>query len=901
MNALEIKLQKLNATLLGRFHETQNEVELLLTQYSKNFPTYTDHSIKHTNEVFNLASQLLTTIEIDNLNAEEIYILAMGCILHDIGMCIPENHLEDALATSRYDSYRASNPNKNKEELIRDIHHELSYDFILKEFKLLKIPDEKFAKAIALVAQGHRKVALDDINIYTPKYFVKNGREFVCLPYLSAILRIADEFDITNARTPALLVKYYLPESEKSLEEWSKHMATSLINFDIDKVVFEVKCSDHKILSALDDQFEKIQNVLEYCQKIIHQISHTGGRNFALSLYRIEPKYEYVNFDPKGIKFSFDVQNVVNTFIGEDLYENSLVAIRESIQNAIDSCRYRYSLSHENYQPKIEIRIQEDMISISDNGQGMDEFIIKNFFSKLGSSFYNQTKVKENYDAIGQFGIGVFSYFLLAEYIDIETKTSTDPALKFRFDKDPRSYFHFFSDPKRTSPGTTVVLNLKEQIKGKFEFHHYVDYIKSTFLYIEFPILITGKETIEIKKNSFEIELKSKLEKHLHIHKIEELELISALTIKVDSSSLEGSCSLLYHDIKNSQLFMNLDDVIDPDSFDNDYDGMYSEISFSQKGVFVQKGSIPYLNFVVGKINFKIGEKIHLSRGSFKDVQKINQQLNQFSFGLIDQLFELIASKIEIDQLPFYHTGLLNQYIVVNSLSQSSFKQEFIDLFQEKFYLRYYLNKIVYNLPISQLLSTHSQFLIVFEQEIDAYLTTIKDIPIVVLIVEEFSYNRFSSFRDLFSLLFDFNIKIVLINDRYYVKISYDKTENKTLIDFLKSIDFFHTKHLVEFEGFNLIGANTCINKPILEDLTSFYNSDYFNINHAFFIFIVNNVEHINSKEDYRKIVRYVLTKLIDIMDDEIKTDIADDINKVIKPLEQIGFSHVFNESDFVS
>ena len=382
MNALEIKLQKLNATLLGRFHETQNEVELLLTQYSKNFPTYTDHSIKHTNEVFNLASQLLTTIEIDNLNAEEIYILAMGCILHDIGMCIPENHLEDALATSRYDSYRASNPNKNKEELIRDIHHELSYDFILKEFKLLKIPDEKFAKAIALVAQGHRKVALDDINIYTPKYFVKNGREFVCLPYLSAILRIADEFDITNARTPALLVKYYLPESEKSLEEWSKHMATSLINFDIDKVVFEVKCSDHKILSALDDQFEKIQNVLEYCQKIIHQISHTGGRNFALSLYRIEPKYEYVNFDPKGIKFSFDVQNVVNTFIGEDLYENSLVAIRESIQNAIDSCRYRYSLSHENYQPKIEIRIQEDMISISDNGQGMDEFIIKNFFRR---------------------------------------------------------------------------------------------------------------------------------------------------------------------------------------------------------------------------------------------------------------------------------------------------------------------------------------------------------------------------------------------------------------------------------------------------------------------------------------------------------------------------------------
>ena len=84
MNSLEIKLKDLNPNLFGKLNETKEEVKLLLTQYIKNFPDYTDHSINHTEEVFLIVSEVLTYEEIENLNEDEIYILSMASYLLDI-------------------------------------------------------------------------------------------------------------------------------------------------------------------------------------------------------------------------------------------------------------------------------------------------------------------------------------------------------------------------------------------------------------------------------------------------------------------------------------------------------------------------------------------------------------------------------------------------------------------------------------------------------------------------------------------------------------------------------------------------------------------------------------------------------------------------------------------------
>src|SRR6185436_14846544 len=95
MNKIEIKLKELNPDLYSRLETTKTQVELLLQQYSKNFPLYTDHSINHTQRVFNLACDILTKDEIENLNEKELYVLGMASLTHDIGMCIPDEKIKD--------------------------------------------------------------------------------------------------------------------------------------------------------------------------------------------------------------------------------------------------------------------------------------------------------------------------------------------------------------------------------------------------------------------------------------------------------------------------------------------------------------------------------------------------------------------------------------------------------------------------------------------------------------------------------------------------------------------------------------------------------------------------------------------------------------------------------------
>lgn len=271
MNALTDKLNQLNPALLNNLKDTIAEVELLLGKYDSNFPTYTDHSIKHTLEVFDLASQILVDDELDNLSEDEIYILAMASLLHDIGMCIPPIAIIELFKEIHFKGQEEGQI--ITEEQIRDVHHELSYHFILKEWELLKIPNLKYAEAIAIVSKGHRKVQLDNIDEYKPRFFVKNGRGFVCLPYLACILRIADELDVTNIRTPKLLTKYYMPNNKKSVEEWEKHISTTQINFTEESVIYEVSCADHSSLAALEEQFDKIQSTINNCQKVYSDIN----------------------------------------------------------------------------------------------------------------------------------------------------------------------------------------------------------------------------------------------------------------------------------------------------------------------------------------------------------------------------------------------------------------------------------------------------------------------------------------------------------------------------------------------------------------------------------------------------------------------------------------------------
>lgn len=116
MNKLEIKLRELNPNLFGKLNETKEEVKLLLSQYIKNFPEYTDHSIHHTEKVYEIVADVLNDDEIENLNDDEIYILSMSSYLHDIGMCIPEEKIKIIADTEELLKERELHPEISREK-----------------------------------------------------------------------------------------------------------------------------------------------------------------------------------------------------------------------------------------------------------------------------------------------------------------------------------------------------------------------------------------------------------------------------------------------------------------------------------------------------------------------------------------------------------------------------------------------------------------------------------------------------------------------------------------------------------------------------------------------------------------------------------------------------------------
>lgn len=87
---------------------------------------------------------------------------------------------------------------------IRDFHHELPAMYLEKYWEFLDIPNEAFLFAIMQVCRGHRKNELLNLDDYPTTYLVREERS-VCIPYLAALLRLADELDTSVDRNTDLM------------------------------------------------------------------------------------------------------------------------------------------------------------------------------------------------------------------------------------------------------------------------------------------------------------------------------------------------------------------------------------------------------------------------------------------------------------------------------------------------------------------------------------------------------------------------------------------------------------------------------------------------------------------------------------------------------------------------
>jgi hypothetical protein len=228
-----------------------------------------------------------------------------------------------------------------------------------------------------------------------------------------------------------------------SVLEWGKHLAISQWHIEENAVVFRGRSRNHIIHHV----------VVQFCASIAEEIEHTkrafetgSGSPWPFRLpCRVDPEIHAEGYRYVPYRFELDDQRIYELLMGGAIYDNPLVAVRELVQNAVDACKLRDALTqlHEPWQqPSTKNRIfvryekptQECLqprLSVRDTGTGMDEYILKTYFLKVGQSYYRSAEFdmqrfalrKGNLDfaPVSEFGIGFLSCFLLADRVKVET------------------------------------------------------------------------------------------------------------------------------------------------------------------------------------------------------------------------------------------------------------------------------------------------------------------------------------------------------------------------------------------------------------------------------------------------------------------------------------------------
>lgn len=167
-------------------------------------------------------------------------------------------------------------------------------------------------------------------------------------------------------------------------------------------------------------------------------------------------------------RFTIDQEQVLNLFIGEGFYSSADASLREAVLNAIDACGRRTAAGEDGYTPRIAITFDREglLVEIVDNGDGMGQQEVSSLFAKVGASASRLMGRAEpdRYKAVGTFGIGVISYFLVSDEFEVDTKTVGADAIGLRFTRQmlngvtpatPRP-------AERTERGTSIRLHLRE-------------------------------------------------------------------------------------------------------------------------------------------------------------------------------------------------------------------------------------------------------------------------------------------------------------------------------------------------------------------------------------------------------------------------------------------------------
>lgn len=397
-------------------------------------------------------------------------------------------------------------------EFLRQHHARLAHEFALGMlpgtedtdlFANINLPP-KARDVIGILARSH-SMAIRDIELYVKNHIGEGTKPYnTPVFYLMTVLRTADALDADERRAPEALERQQEINVPISVEEWTWNQCIDPYACDWRKqqknyyVEANPKSSPQYV--QLDKWLKGVQADLDLCWSILAE-KYPYDR-YRLSIHRVvsnihEPGIrETMNetFLTKEAKITANPEIV--KLMMEPLYgDDPTYGVRELLQNAVDACleRGKWEKDHgnPNYKGLVDIRIENGVFTITDNGMGMNEDVLLNYYLSAGSSYRssdawaaaNTKDGKSQVARTGKFGVGFLASFLLGDEIQVHTQHREDQkGYQFKFDQESspldiqradRAYPYAADVNDPTHAGTTITIKLKATAIRRFNSNNY--------------------------------------------------------------------------------------------------------------------------------------------------------------------------------------------------------------------------------------------------------------------------------------------------------------------------------------------------------------------------------------------------------------------------------------------
>lgn len=461
-------------------HYIKKQTEKILNLIGRGgiFDEYTYHDISHINSMLKSLEWIIPPSTKEIMTPTDWLLIVLSIYFHDMGMIVTTNEYENRENSGFVDFKNKifkGNSGKDLQDKLEQMNFEKKEKFLYQEFvrvnhaqrirywiegkeniklgisseiekeinTLLSPLGNVFREDLALICESHHLDDLADLNKYkVSKPYGNSLNETANLQYAAILLRTADLLHITKDRTPTVAFNIINPSDPISQDEWAKQMAVRSVrpapgkdknghvNTQIQSDTIEVHASFNKKdgFFGLTSYLDYAESQIEKSYKAIKSAQETQGIKYEFPWRKIDQNHIETNgFLKEPFNFVLDPRKILDLLTGHTLYNDSSVVIRELIQNSLDAIRLQ-EIIDTNQKGHGKVLVKWDsksrILSVSDNGTGMTQEVIVNYFLRAGVSRYQDSKFKEEFpffSSISRFGIGILSTFMIADNIEVIT------------------------------------------------------------------------------------------------------------------------------------------------------------------------------------------------------------------------------------------------------------------------------------------------------------------------------------------------------------------------------------------------------------------------------------------------------------------------------------------------